>query len=242
MFLVWNIILLWLNVSLICHITSQMSTWMKVHQTTSSKSKAYLSTRATNSISIWSTAAWIIISTYLKYEALICWLLKNQQKLEIVWLIDWLIDWFVTSVSLFQTFLHVVWHNIRRFWDFCIAIPKIHPLPHHHHPTSPAFRYFDKEAVLYSDVITDTMASQITRLFTETFIQAQIKGNIKYPRHWPLLVIHRWPVNSLHKGPVTRKVFPFDDVIMSLAPCPLPQPRAFCLLRYSLIANSLINS
>ena len=26
--------------------------------------------------------------------------------------------------------------------------------------------------------------------------------------------IHRWPVDSLHKRPVTRKVFPFDDVIM----------------------------
>ena len=26
--------------------------------------------------------------------------------------------------------------------------------------------------------------------------------------------IHRGPVNSPHKGPVTRKMFPFDDVIM----------------------------
>ena len=26
--------------------------------------------------------------------------------------------------------------------------------------------------------------------------------------------IHRWPANSPHKGPVTRKMFPFDDVIM----------------------------
>ena len=26
--------------------------------------------------------------------------------------------------------------------------------------------------------------------------------------------IHRWPVNSHHKGPVTRKMFPFDNVIM----------------------------
>ena len=25
---------------------------------------------------------------------------------------------------------------------------------------------------------------------------------------------HRWPVNSPHKGPVTRSMFPFDDVIM----------------------------
>ena len=27
---------------------------------------------------------------------------------------------------------------------------------------------------------------------------------------------HRWPVLSPHQGPVTRKMFPFDDVIMSL--------------------------
>ena len=26
--------------------------------------------------------------------------------------------------------------------------------------------------------------------------------------------IHRWPVNSPHKGPVTRKMFPFEEVIM----------------------------
>ena len=26
--------------------------------------------------------------------------------------------------------------------------------------------------------------------------------------------IHRWPVNSQHKRPVTRKIFPFDGVIM----------------------------
>ena len=31
--------------------------------------------------------------------------------------------------------------------------------------------------------------------------------------------IHRWPVNSPHKWPVTRKMFPFDDVIMSATPC-----------------------
>ena len=27
--------------------------------------------------------------------------------------------------------------------------------------------------------------------------------------------IHRWPVNSPHKWPITRKMFPFDEVIMS---------------------------
>ena len=28
--------------------------------------------------------------------------------------------------------------------------------------------------------------------------------------------IHRWPVNSLHKGTVTQKKLPFDDIIMEL--------------------------
>ena len=39
-----------------------------------------------------------------------------------------------------------------------------------------------------SDVIMGTMASQITSLsiVTQPFSQAQIKENIKAPRHWPL--------------------------------------------------------
>ena len=41
--------------------------------------------------------------------------------------------------------------------------------------------------------------------------------NIKAPRYWPFVRgIHRRPVNSPHKWPVTRKMFSFDDVIMSL--------------------------
>ena len=32
--------------------------------------------------------------------------------------------------------------------------------------------------------------------------------------------IHRWPVNSPHKGPVTQKMFPFHDVIMVLMTIP----------------------
>ena len=31
--------------------------------------------------------------------------------------------------------------------------------------------------------------------------------------------IHRWPVNSRYKGPVTRKMFPIDDVIMGCHCC-----------------------
>ena len=59
------------------------------------------------------------------------------------------------------------------------------------------------------------LKSPATRLFTPPFIQ--IKENIKALRHWPLcgeFTGDRWI--PLHKGPVTRKMFPFDDVIMEI--------------------------
>ena len=56
-----------------------------------------------------------------------------------------------------------------------------------------------------------------SRLFTQPLIQTQIKENTKAPRHLPFVRgIQRSPVNSPHKWPVTRKMFPFDDVIMEM--------------------------
>ena len=68
----------------------------------------------------------------------------------------------------------------------------------------------------YNGVIMSAITSQITgsRLLTQPFVQAQIKENIKAPRLAFVGGIHWWPVNSPHKGPVTRKMFPFDGVIM----------------------------
>ena len=54
-------------------------------------------------------------------------------------------------------------------------------------------------------------------------------------------VIYRWPVNSPDKGPLTRKVFPFDDAIMphtdstTTLVCPL-KARSVCL-SVSLLQN-----
>ena len=50
------------------------------------------------------------------------------------------------------------------------------------------------------------LKSPASPLFTQLLVQAKLK-NIKAPRH-------RWPVNTPHKRPVTRKMFPFGDVIM----------------------------
>ena len=67
-------------------------------------------------------------------------------------------------------------------------------------------------------VVRHAGQSPASPLFTQPFIEAQIKENIKAPRHWLCVWgIHRWPVNSPHKWPVTRKMFPFDDVSMCMA-------------------------
>ena len=67
----------------------------------------------------------------------------------------------------------------------------------------------------YNDVIMRAMASQITNL---TIVHSTVyAGADKKPK---LRVsglcagIHRWPVNSPHKLPVTREMFPFDDVFV----------------------------
>ena len=61
------------------------------------------------------------------------------------------------------------------------------------------------------------MAFQITSL-TIVYISVYLDADQrKYQSSASLAFvrgIHRQPVNSPHKGPVTRKMFPFDDVIM----------------------------
>ena len=69
----------------------------------------------------------------------------------------------------------------------------------------------------YTDVVMSTIASQITSL---TIVYSSVYSSAdqrKYQSSASLAFvqgIHRGPVNSPHKGPVTRKMFPFDDVIM----------------------------
>ena len=69
----------------------------------------------------------------------------------------------------------------------------------------------------YNDVIMSTMASQITRL---TIVYSSAYSGTDQRKHQSsaslafVRGIHRRPVNSPHKGPVTRKMLPFDDVIM----------------------------
>ena len=65
------------------------------------------------------------------------------------------------------------------------------------------------------------MASQITSL---TIVYSTVYSGADQRKHQSsaslgfVTGINRWPVNSPHKWPVTRKMFPFDDVIMTWKP------------------------
>ena len=72
----------------------------------------------------------------------------------------------------------------------------------------------------YNDVIMSTMASQINSLtidYSSVYSGADQRKHKSSASLAFVLGIHRSPVNSLHKAPVTRKMFLFDDVIMSHA-------------------------
>ena len=69
----------------------------------------------------------------------------------------------------------------------------------------------------YNDVIMGAIASEISSL---TIVYSTVYSDADQRKHQSsaslifVRGIHRGPVNSPHKWPVTRKMFPFDDVIM----------------------------
>ena len=69
----------------------------------------------------------------------------------------------------------------------------------------------------YNDVIMSAMASQITDV-SIVYLTVCLGADQRKHQSSASLVfvggIHRSPVNSTHKGTVTQKMFPFDDVIM----------------------------
>ena len=69
----------------------------------------------------------------------------------------------------------------------------------------------------YNDVLMGAIASQITSL---TIVYSTVYSDADQRKHQGsaslafVREIHRGPVNSPHKWPVTRKMIPIDDVIM----------------------------
>ena len=73
------------------------------------------------------------------------------------------------------------------------------------------------DVIHYSNIIMGMMASEITSL---TIVYSTVFSGTDQRKHQssvPLAfvrAIYQWPVNPLHKWPITQEMFPFDDVII----------------------------
>ena len=105
--------------------------------------------------------------------------------------------------------------SIQKSWPYYKVCPFINVLIIY--PPAPHWAEFANCLHHYSEVIMSTIASQITSL---PIVYSTIYSDQDQRKHQSsaslafVRGIHRWPVNSPHKWPVTRKKFPFDDVIM----------------------------
>ena len=102
-----------------------------------------------------------------------------------------MLNWFFWKWNTFAFFI-ISWH-----WDEC--------------------RYLGFFLVEhYSGIIMSSIASQITSL---VIVHSTVYSGTDQRKHQsspPLAFvrgIHRWQMNSPHKGPVTRKLFLFDDLL-----------------------------
>ena len=96
----------------------------------------------------------------------------------------------------------------------------IHPDPYLYDrscPCWPCAPFPFTDLMHYTDVTMSPMASQITSLgivYSTVYSGADQRKHESSASLAFMRRIHRGPVNSPHKRPVTRKMFPFDDVIM----------------------------
>ena len=115
-----------------------------------------------------------------------------------------------------------------RKWRFPISnklLTIIRPgvdLPCYHKPRTLKSSFNAKEYICihihYNDVTIGSMASQIT---SPTIVDSAVYSGADQSKHQSsaslafVRGIHRGPVNCTHKWPVTRKMFPLHDVIMT---------------------------
>ena len=122
-------------------------------------------------------------------------------------------------------------NDFKKFFQMTISITTFHThthTPHSRPPTPTPIAMTSHEPCglsirleisffHYNIIIMSAMASHITRL---TIIYSAFYSGEDQRKKSELRVTglcaekSPWPVNSPHKGPVTREMFPFDDVIM----------------------------
>ena len=99
------------------------------------------------------------------------------------------------------------WHDE---YMCCNPLPYIQGTVYLHAESTNEMIWLDEDH-FYSDVIISAMASQITGV---SMVRSPGRSGAHQRKHQSSASLALWGVNSLNKGPVTRRMFPFDDVIM----------------------------
>ena len=119
------------------------------------------------------------------------------------------------DICMYNSSSYAVWFRFAYIPSLFSGVDVLLDIQYHGHRSYLKF-YFKFQH--YDDVIMGTIASQITSL---TSVYSTVYSDADQSKHQSsaslafVWGIHRGPVNSPHKWPVTRKPFPFDDVIMS---------------------------
>ena len=136
------------------------------------------------------------------------------------------ICWYVKSllVQVMAWYHHAINHHLNKCWSrlgYHMLLLSLDNLPYEATIIlNKSSQYHGFWYPLYSDIIMSMMASQITGI---SIVYPTICSGTDQRKHQSsaslafVRGIHWWPVNSPHKGLVTRKIFSFDDIIM-LAP------------------------
>ena len=147
----------------------------------------------------------------------LCWNIPSQHKMsaivlqqytqhysDVIWVLTHLMSGPISCLT-----SYIFWRPIQRKHKSLQCWPCVGP--------SYLTACFSPQKAHYNAVIMGAIASQITSL---TIVYPTVYSDADQRKHQSsaslafVRGIHRRPVNSPHKWPVTRKMFPFDDVIM----------------------------
>ena len=143
------------------------------------------------------------------------WALQN--KINYFFSEDQLWYRFIESVTnALHSAMNLVWYAENRDGAGWLAEPQAWTLRNEREILNGPLYYGRSRMLIHcNDVIMGAMASQITSL---TSVYSTVYSGADQRKHQSsaslafVRGIYRWPVNSPHKRPVTRKMFPFDDV------------------------------
>ena len=139
--------------------------------------------------------------------------------------------WFYVKI---KYFLHVRWHTIffrdgsfqwslhsaqeNKYGGKCRSVQRVLWCVSSNYHYRLLDCVYGKRIWYHNNVIMGAIASQIN---SPTIVYSTVYSDVDQGKHQSFASlafirgIHRWQENSPDKGPVTRKMFPFDDVIMT---------------------------